>query len=73
MNAENFTQVVALYIKKMFLPDAFHHIDASDIACCDTSTNSLREVPVKYGVVFLVESGVAKKMHLRLNPRSFHF
>ena len=60
-----------LYIKKAF--DAFHHIDASDIACCDTSTNSLREVPVKYGVVFLVESGVAKKMHLRLNPGSFHF
>ena len=35
---------------KNVLPDAFHHIDASDIVCCDTSTNSLREVPVKYVV-----------------------
>ena len=39
-----------LHQKKRFLPDAFHHIDASDIVCCDTSTNSLREVPVKYVV-----------------------
>ena len=58
---------------KNVLPDAFHHIDASDIVCCDTSTNSLREVPIRYGVVFLVESGVAKEMYLRLNPRLFHF
>jgi len=68
---QNSEQTLGTVVK--LSPDAFHHIDASDIVCCDTSTNSLREVPIRYGVVFLVESGVAKEMYLRLNPRLFHF